>query len=85
MTREYHILPAGPCWETEEVTSKKRILRSPTKRDLVYRTMELARKENQCKIVIHNIDGTVEEEKLVDNNQEKKLSEFLKMYQANLS
>jgi hypothetical protein len=76
MTREYHIVPAGACWETEEISSRKRILRSPTKRELVYQTMELARKERLCKIVIHNTDGSVEEEKLVDNNQEKKLNDF---------
>ena len=81
---EYHIVPAGPCWETEEPTTKKRILRSPTKRDLIFRTMELAKRETRCRIVIHNERGHVEEEKMVDNNQEKKLTEFLKLYYSNL-
>jgi hypothetical protein len=84
MTREYRILPAGPCWETEDVLTKKRVLRSPTKRDLIYRTVELAKKEEKSKIVILNHDGSVEEEKVIDNNPEKKLKDFLSLYYTNL-
>ena len=84
MTKEYHIIPAGPCWETEENLSKRRILRSPTKRDLIFRTMEVAKKESRCKIIIHNSDGTVEEVKVVENNQDTKLRDFLKAYTQNL-
>lgn len=84
MTKEFHIIPAGPCWETEEKTSKKRILRSPTKRDLIFRTMEVAKKESKCRIIVHNSDGTVEEIKVLDNNQDAKLKDFLQLYYQNL-
>jgi hypothetical protein len=84
MTKEYHIVPAGPCWETEEKNSSKRILRSPTKRDLIFRTMEVAKKDSRCRIIIHNADGTVEEIKVLENNQEAKLKDFLKIYYQNL-
>ncbi len=84
MTKEYHIIPAGPCWETEEKVSSKRILRSPTKRDLIFRTMEVAKKDTKCRIIIHNSDGTVEEIKVLENNQEAKLKDFLKLYYQNL-
>lgn len=84
MTREYRIIPAGPCWETEDVLTSKRILRSPTKRDLIFRTMELAKKEKLARIIIHNSDGSVEEEKVLENNHEKKLKDFLQLYHANM-
>jgi hypothetical protein len=84
MTKEYHILPAGSCWETEEKISKRKILRSPTKRDLIFRTMEVAKKNSKSKIVIHNNDGSVEEVKVWENNQDTKLKDFLKLYYQNL-
>jgi len=84
MTKEFHIKAAGPCWETEDKNSEKTILRSPTKRDLIFRTMEVAKNEVRCRIIIHNPDGTVEEEKIMENNQENKLKEFLKYYYSNL-
>jgi hypothetical protein len=84
MTRELRIIAAGPCWETVDVFTKKTVLRSPTKRDLVYRTMEVAKKEEKCKVVIFHENGAVEEERVVENNNDKKLKDFLSGYYANL-
>ena len=46
--------------------------------------MEVAKKESRCKIIIHNSDGTVEEVKVLENNQDTKLRDFLKAYTQNL-
>ena len=84
MQKVYRIIPAGPCWEAEETTSSKTVLRGPVKRDLIYRTIELAKKEQKCRVVIHNADGTIEEEKTYEKNTEKDLMNFLKLYQSHL-
>ncbi|MFN3405550.1 MAG: DUF2188 domain-containing protein [Cytophagaceae bacterium] len=84
MTKAYTIVPAGPCWEAKENLSNKVILRSPTKRDLVLRTFELAKKEPKCKVVIQTPDGAIEEERIFEENPEKKLADFMAYYQSNL-
>lgn len=84
MTKEFRVIPAGSCWETLDVTAKKTILRSPTKRDLVHRTFELAKKEEKCKVVVLNSEGYVEEERILENDPEKKLKDFLSLYYSNL-
>ncbi|MBO9699367.1 MAG: hypothetical protein J7604_04105 [Sporocytophaga sp.] len=84
MNRSISIVPAGSCWEAKEAISDRVIFRSPTKRDIVLRTFEFARKEQKCKVTILNHSGHVEEERLFDENPEKKLQDFLKYYQTNL-
>ena len=60
--KEFHIIPAGCVWEAKEVIANKTILRNPVKRDLVFRTIDLAKREKISKVVIHNFDGSIERE-----------------------
>ncbi|HEX8546881.1 MAG TPA: DUF2188 domain-containing protein [Cytophagaceae bacterium] len=60
--KEFHIIPAGCVWEAKELEAGKTILRNPVKRDLVVRTIDLAKRERISKVVIHNFDGSIERE-----------------------
>lgn len=72
--KEIHIVPAGCVWEAREASGKihKTILRNPSKRDLVVKTIDLAKKDRLTKVVVHNNDGSIEKEEKYG----KELSEF---------
>lgn len=63
-TKTYRVVPAGPCWEAEVAgTKRKVVLRGPLKRDLVMRTIEMAKKEKRSEVIIFKEDGSIEEKK----------------------
>ena len=59
-----HVLKSIQGWKAELENSENSFYRSPVKSEVIAKAIEKAKKEKKSKVVIHKIDGTVQEEKL---------------------
>ncbi len=58
-----HVLKSIQGWKAEYENSPNSFFRSPVKNEVIAKAFEKAKKERECQVIIHKIDGTIQEEK----------------------
>ena len=71
----YHVIKSIQGWKVEMENSDWSAFRSPLKKEVIKKAIQLAQKEKEGHVVIHKSDGTIEEERIFsrdDKNVEQK-------------
>jgi hypothetical protein len=59
----FHVVKSVQGWKIEEEGSMWSLFRTPIKSEAIDRALELVKKEKECRLVIHDEDGAVVQEK----------------------
>lgn len=59
----FHIIKSIQGWKIEEEGKMFSLFRSPLKKEALERALELVKKEKESRIIIHNEDGSVSQER----------------------
>jgi hypothetical protein len=60
----YHVLKSIQGWKAELENSPWSLFRSPIKKDVINKAIQLAQKEKEGHVIIHKVDGSIEEERI---------------------
>lgn len=63
MRRVYHVTKTEGGWQGKQEGSMSPVVRGETKRDVVTRTIEIAKQQPLSSVRIHRANGTIEEER----------------------
>jgi 16S rRNA U516 pseudouridylate synthase RsuA-like enzyme len=77
--KRYHVVKSIQGWKVELENSAWSEFRSPVRKDVIQKAIQLAQKEKEGYVIIHKPDGTIEEERLFSRdakkNEEQNISE----------
>ena len=77
--KRYHVIKSIQGWKVELENSAWSEFRSPIKKDVIQKAIQLAQKEKEGYVIIHKPDGTVDEERVFSRdtkkNEEPKIKE----------
>ena len=58
----FHVVKSIQGWKAEHPNSDKSLFRSPVKKEVIDKALQLARKEKESQVIVFKTDGTVQEE-----------------------
>jgi hypothetical protein len=73
--KRYHVVKSIQGWKVELEDSAWSEFRSPVKRDVIQKAIQLAQKEKEGHVIIHRSDGTIEEERVFSRDSKKSIEE----------
>ena len=76
--KRYHVVKSIQGWKVELEDSAWSEFRSPVKKEVIEKAIQLAQKEKEGYVIIHKPDGTVEEERMFSRDAKKNEKENIK-------
>jgi hypothetical protein len=73
--KRYHVVKSIQGWKVELENSAWSEFRSPVKRDVIQKAIQLAQKEKEGYVIIHRSDGNIEEERVFSRDAKKSIEE----------
>jgi hypothetical protein len=64
----YHVIKSIQGWKAEMENSDWSVFRSPLKKEVIQKAIQLAQKEKEGHVIIHKSDGSIEEERIFSRN-----------------
>jgi hypothetical protein len=65
----YHVIKSIQGWKAEMENSDWSVFRSPLKKEVIQKAIQLAQKEKEGHVIIHKADGSIEEERIFCKNE----------------
>ena len=63
MRTVYHVTKAKIGWEAKKEKTSTPVVVGTTKQEVLKKTIELAKKEKLSQVIIHKVDGKIQEER----------------------
>ncbi|HXA02112.1 MAG TPA: DUF2188 domain-containing protein [Cytophagaceae bacterium] len=76
--KRYHVVKSISGWKVELENSAWSEFRSPVKKDVIQKAIQLAQKEKEGYVIIHKPDGTIEEERVFSRDSKKNEEQNIK-------
>jgi hypothetical protein len=73
--KRYHVVKSIQGWKVELENSAWSEFRSPVKKEVIEKAIQLAHKEKEAYVIIHRPDGTIEEERVFSRDAKKAVEE----------
>lgn len=59
----YHVTKTPNGWKGQIVNTSKPVVEGKTKKEVLQKTIELAKKEKLAQVIIHSVEGLIQEER----------------------
>jgi 16S rRNA U516 pseudouridylate synthase RsuA-like enzyme len=76
--KRYHVVKSIQGWKVELENSAWSEFRSPVKKEVIQKAVQLAQKEKEGYVIIHKPDGSVEEERVFSRDAKKSEEQNIK-------
>lgn len=70
----YHVTKTPTGWKGQIVNTSKALVEGVTKKEVVNKTIALAKKEKLSQVIIHKVDGKIQEERTYPRSSDPKAS-----------